>query len=100
MTGQIDENVDLVTPNALGKLSVAHAASPAPTLCEALQPTRDGIGQLDFGVAKSFDLVGIVVSQYRFEVAAQGVVAEVGGNITDTQGAMQVVSCQSTVVRG
>src|SRR5699024_8322197 len=80
-----DEDVDVVAADLIGELLVGEGEGVAPAVGEGLEFARDVVGAGDAGVADDFEAGYVVVCEERAEEACGGVMAEIGGDVTDAK---------------
>ena len=88
VTGEVDEDVDLVFMDGACEAGMVEAGGLAPLVGEGLEAAGRGVGCWNVGVAKHLDLCGVVVGEEGFDEVADGVRAQVGGAVTDAKAAI------------
>ncbi len=88
VAGEIDEDVDAIFADEVGRAVVGEGRDVAPVIGVLLQARGDVVAAEDVGVAEAFDLLWVVIREKGFEEEADGVVVEIGGEVADAEGAV------------
>ena len=83
--GKVHEDVDGVRANEGGDLIVADAFDGVPVIRVSPDVGGECVGRFDVAVAKDLDGGVVVGGHERLKKAADGVIAEIRGDVTDTE---------------